>query len=205
MDTSLESLHVDGRKCGAIVRRRTPREVRTFVCYRSPQEYFRADASLVHDGDARAWSTYSYSDGDHSLRLTRTPTGVVRDDGSTLPAPADTVPSYAEAAILEDMLAASATEAEFHRLVESAAGEPQPAHFSVGNPEDLHLPDGHEEQLGTAELFVGDEPVHKFWFDSHEIVASDWAGARAYRVQTVEELVEGLDDDVADAVRTFCG
>lgn len=215
MDISLESFHVDGAKCGALVRRRTPREVSTLICFRTGGELYRATSRLEHDGSPLDWTLYTFEDVNGALDLTREAPGRVIVNGEARDVPADTVPSYAGPAILEDMLATSATEIEFHLLSEAEpTAEPQPAHYSVGNPEATDAPHDvpgdpdpaeHGEPLGVAELFVADRPSQKFWFDSHRIIASDWDGARSFATDTVDELTEGLDADIVDAVRAFCG
>lgn len=104
------------------------------------------------------------------------------------------------------MLAECGTELELHLLDEQdPTADPVPAHYSVGNPERVAVPGGEDQELGTVTLYRGDEPTSRHWFDSHEILVSDWGWARSRLVTSLDELLDGLHPEVVAAVREFLG
>lgn len=200
----MESFHVGGRKVGALVRRLTSTQLRSLLVYRDGQRLQRTDHLLTHTGDVRDWTSCSMSTSEGSTSARRTDRTTVDVDGASHAIPRDTIPSSAQSVVLEQMLAGSHTDEEFHVLDESAPEHaPRSAHLSVGNPETVQLPGRPDQQLGTVTLFVDESPSHHFWFDSHHVLAADWQGPRSYRVTSHDELLAGLDDEVAAAVREF--
>lgn len=204
MDTSLESFHVDDRACGFIVRRRTPRSCRALFAFRDDGLHV-VDSTVEHAGDPRQWSRYVRTEGERTLTMTRDG-ATITVDGTPVDAPADTVPAGIGVLLLEAMLADSDTEAEFHLISEAEPTTPRPAHYSVENPELVELPGGRSEELGVAHLLVDEVDVeHTFWFDSHRVVAADWGLGRSYAVETIDELVAGLDDELTALARGIAG
>ncbi|WP_288797940.1 hypothetical protein [uncultured Arsenicicoccus sp.] len=204
MDISMESFHVGGRKVGALVRRLTPTQLRSLLVYRDGPRLRRTDHTLTHRGDVRDWTSCSLSTPEGSTSARRTDATTIDVDGTAHEIPADTIPSSAQTVVLEQMLAGSHTDEEFHVLDESTPQDaPRSAHLSVGNPETVQLPGRAEQELGMVTLFVDESASHHFWFDSHHVLAADWEGPRSYLVSSHDELLAGLDDEVAAAVREF--
>ncbi|MCH8611909.1 hypothetical protein [Arsenicicoccus dermatophilus] len=204
MDISLESFHVGGRKQGALVRRRTATELDSLTVFRDDADLHLARLTLVHPGDVRAWTSGTFTSAAGTVTLTRPTPTTLEVGGRSWAVPADVVPRHAGPVLLADMLAGCHTEVELHELVESdPSAPPVAAHFSVGNPEEVELPGIGPRSLGTVTLYRDEVPTHRYWFDDHEVLACDWQGAWSYHVDSLTELLDGLDDAVVAAVRDF--
>ncbi|AKT50339.1 hypothetical protein [Arsenicicoccus sp. oral taxon 190] len=204
MDISMESFHDGGTKRGAVLRRLGPTELRAVTVYRGDGGLQRVDRVLTHTGDVRDWTTLTVTTPSGSTSARRVTPTSLEAQGRTRAVPADTLPGCAGPVVLAQMLAGCHTEAEFHALDEAdPLADPVPAHYSVGNPEQVTLPGQGTRELGSVTLYRDEEPTERHWFDSHEVVASDWQGPRTYHVGSARELLEGLDDEVAAVVREF--
>ena len=201
METTWESVHVGGRKVGAVVRRRTPTQLRTLVCLEPVVDNV---ATVEHDGDVHHWSHLEFIGRDEVHAAERESSERMLVDGQHLTIPADTLPASATYLLLDAMLAGCGTEAEFHLLDDAHPDNaPRPAHFSVDNPREVTLPDGSRRELGAVTLYVEERAEAHFYFDSHEVIASEIEDATWVKEPSVEHALEGLDAGVAERVRTF--
>ncbi|WP_409484716.1 hypothetical protein [Arsenicicoccus dermatophilus] len=204
MDISLESVHVGGRKLGALVRRRTATDLGSLTVLRDDAGLHLARLALDHPGDVRAWTSFTFCSADGTVTVIRPTPTTLQVDGRSWTVPADTVPSHAGPVLLAEMLAGCHTEAELHELRESdPSAPPVAAHFSVGNPEEVDLPGVGPRSLGSVTLYRDDVPADRYWFDDREVLAGVRQGARSYHVASLEELLDGLDPEVVAAVRHF--
>jgi hypothetical protein len=204
----MESFHVGGLKVGALIRKRSATELVTLNCFLPTNEpLVDLRHRFSHDGDPFQWTGFSYDEanGCH-VAVRRDGCELVDADGRRLGSiPERCVPSYASYLLLQRIIRGECGSVGFSRLGEGCPDLPiEPARLTATGQQTVTLPDGTTRDCRTAALLVDRQVTDRFWFDDHELIASNWRGAMSFRATQLDELLDGLDPLVVDVVRDLC-
>ncbi|WP_420175181.1 hypothetical protein [Luteococcus sp. OSA5] len=167
-----------GIKTGAIVRRIEPTSLSTLVCFTEPGGLHHVECRIEFDGENPFdWTHYVMHNDDEFVE---------RDHEQS--DPGDVVPSFAEPRLVQQLLHSGEPELSF-TLLDEGSGQMRPARL-VHKGDEVGL--YSEDHLLNRHRVVGDE-----------VIASDWNGAGSRVVHEVDELLDGLDEQVALRVRNF--
>jgi hypothetical protein len=183
----------DDGSVGVLLRSYQTTGTRFLTCFAEPDgTVYRVAIRVVHSGRPSAWT---------SLEMADHVGGTTATLGAREVAPNST-PSYADVLIVEDTIADDLAAHSWDRLDEATLTT-APASLERGEPGQVDGLDGRPIDAVPYVLSLDGRPTYTFWVADGEVVVTDWAGARSYRVDDLNEALAGSHEDVVYHARAW--
>lgn len=197
----------DGRKVGALLRRRDADQTAMRFVYRSAltAPTVVVDHVLTYAESAQTWSAFAYRHCPGGVHRTgeRDTRGTLTLHASPAPALTHGVPSYAEHDLLSEFLVSGDKSMAFKRFDESAPHTLQDAELKLQGQDTIILRDGTPVRATKVELIVNNHLMHTHWHCDQIVALSRWGGGTTCYTTNLAELLRGLHPDVVCAVHDF--